>query len=260
MKITYKLIILSIIIVACQQAKIDLPKSKYYVNLPKPGIDRNIFLNFKNRHLYHNDSLINDLDHFYDNLSDFVKMNDGSNRYRIVLSASNNTNFKLIDSIFYLLAKKGFSRCFVLTNYPIDSIGFQIPTFIGVFPDLWGRVPNDSTKKSRDSKKMISKDGKKIYINDSILTSERLLSECNKIINLDQYYCLQMRENNTYGEFVYLLDCYLLAYEKLVNEYCISHYNKTYDSLRFNDKDVVDIKFKKKWNFKYLKNSVHNML
>jgi biopolymer transport protein ExbD len=261
-KLTF-LVLIVVLFKNCSVDTIDLPKSEYFIELPKPGLTRNIFLQLRNGRLYHKDSLINDLNHFSYNLDKFIEMNDGSNKLRIVLSASKKTNYSTIDSVFCLLVDNCFNNIFIQTNQNIDSVGIDLPLLIRIPQEFWSNEIYDSLRLYDSNFKIVSLENNVLTINDSVVSKDLFLNECEKIVKANQFFYLNIDKINTYEDFVYLLDNYYSALYKFRDEYSISEYSMPYKLLDWNRKDEIDFKIDRKISFDFLdqvnkRNSAHN--
>jgi biopolymer transport protein ExbD len=240
----YYFILLVFLLNSCINSSIDLPHSDYSSKLPRPSITRNIFFQLKGNSLYHKDSLISDLDHFQDHLDEFVKMNEGSNNFRIVFACSKSTNYKVVDSIFNKLRDHLFLKLFLLTNNVKDSIGIQI--FLPP-PEMYESIIDplrlDSISKSI-YKAGIFKD--RVFLNDQRIKKSHYKDSCKSISSHDKTLIIYPSAENSYGDIVFLLGTYLDGLFELKNEYAKNEYGMPYNLLpRITVQEKIDLKYRR---------------
>ena len=250
----YSIVFIIFIFALCNNSSINLPQSCYCTKVPKPSITRNVFFQLRGNLLYHEDSLVTDLKHFYWHLDDFIEMNDGSNNFRVVFAAPETTKYPVLDSIFYQFAKDTyFRKFFLLTNSLKDSCGLK--TFIAFEPpDSTYGFDSIEFESAVNANKVykVTIDNNKIYMNGCRIKKRDLKEAFKKIILIDKHLAIFPYNENTYSELIFLLGTYHYCLNEIKNEYALKEYDNPYSSLPKFKAEEIDFQFQPRVSIIYI--------
>ena len=225
---------------SCNQS-IELPISTCYDKIESRGIVRYVYITFKDGHLYHDDSILYDLDYFRDHIYNYIVPNDGSNSLRTAFYCSRTTNYSLVDSVFNLLRLSRLSPDAYMVNSIDDSIGIEMSIPPIILPE-WFLDTNESPFITVN----YSSYHDSIFIDGSYVNKHHLDSILDSIINTDSVYVrILLDEKSTYQDFITLIDEYKSSYREYKDDLARVYFQKKYEDLNWYGKDTIDYISKK---------------
>lgn len=224
-----------ILIFSCTVEQINLPGSDYFEDLPKPGLTRNVFLEEINGELFINHHHIIDISHIRNNIEQYVKLNEGSNNFRLVFGASSNCPADFIDSTFYELSKNSFFRLFLLTNNQKDSVGIPIHLRPIDIPTIY-----QITEKQDSLINHVSYYSNKFSINGITFDKNEFKKICYNGIQQNEIFEIKPYELKKYEDLVLLLDIYYYELYECRNDLSLNQFNTSYSKLTKGNKHKID--------------------
>ena len=246
----YIYLLITTLIIGCSTNSIDLPKTKYFQRLPKQGLNRNVILNLEGNDLYCNEILISDLACIWNGTCNCVKLNEGSNKFTIALAIDKKTNFKIIDSVLYKLAQNSLATAYLLTNDISDSVGIKISN--SWFFEIHPPPPMDSNSYKLYMHRLTF-DNKFIYCDSNKIDLSEIDSFWKEFIGTEHFVYICPKPNDSYAQIVWILESYLLEFNKVRNSYSIGKFGNEYEDLMENEKYEIDKKFIKSILVKHIK-------
>jgi len=239
-------LIISSIIISCDNQNVLLPKSEYFVPIRGQGINRNIFLEINNGKLFSNNIEVSKISSLREYPEKYTTLNDGSNYFTLLLNIPNNSSGRFIDSLFFEFAKYRFLKIFLLTNSKNDSVGIPIHLRPIDIP-----LEYQVTEEQDSLINHISYCSNKFLINGTSYDKNGFKKICNDRIQQNGIFEIKPDGLVEYKDFVLLIDIYYSELHKCRSRLSINRFNISYSKLTNDNKHMIDKMIQKRLLIRY---------